>query len=65
MNIVRKVTESYEQDKKDETNGQKWEGSACLYLTFSHSPFILAMAFSRANSLLAEEEISWSLSPSL
>jgi hypothetical protein len=30
MNIVRKVTESYEQDKKDETNGQKWEGSACL-----------------------------------
>jgi hypothetical protein len=34
------------------------------YLTFSHSPFILAMAFSRANSLLAEEEISCSLSPS-
>jgi hypothetical protein len=36
-----------------------------VYLTFSHSPFIFAMAFSRANSLLAEEEISWSLSPSL
>jgi hypothetical protein len=41
------------------------EKELLVYLTFSHSPFILAMAFSRANSLLADEEISWSLSPSL
>ena len=36
-----------------------------LTLTCSHSPFILAIAFSSENSLLAELEISCNLSPSL